>query len=285
MFKSKKYILIFLLPSLIGFSIFYIIPFIGGFVYSILNNAFEMKFIGFANYINVINNEMFRLAFKNTVLFTAISVPLLIAISFFLALLLQNEDKKFGFVRTGIVLPLTIPSVSVVFVWQLLFADKGYINHLTSFFGAGSTSWLSSNYLYWPIIILYIWRNCGYDMILFLAGFKTIPRELYEVSAIDGANWWTTAWHITFPLLFPSAFFILIISIINSFKIFKETYLLAGSYPPDSVYLMQHFMNNQFHNFDYEKLTSAAYLFALLIYFLVIVLFKSEEKFSKEVEL
>lgn len=283
MLFKKRTVLLFLLPSLIGFAVFYIIPFIGGMYYCFVKSAFNKSFIGLDNIIYVLRNEMFLLALKNTLIFSGVCVPLIVVISLLLALLLQSAGRLSAFFRGGLVLPLTIPVASVVLVWQLLFHKDGYVNHiLSTFFGVARLDWLESNLIRWPVTLMYIWRNCGYNMVIFLAGLLSIPPNLYEAAALDGAGRFITIRRIIFPLLFPSVFFVIIISIINSFKIFKEAYLIGGSYPPDSIYYIQHYINNQFNNMNYEKLTSAAYVFAFIVYLLVLVIFKVDNHLSRE---
>ena len=131
---------------------------------------------------------------------------------------------------------------------------------------------------------LYLWKNTGYNMVLFLAGLQNIPQEYYESSEIDGAGGWRKFIHITMVYLTPAAFFIFVISIINSFKVFRETYLISGAYPHDSIYMLQHYMNNMFASLDYQKLTSAAFIMAVFIYVLVLSLYKFERKISNAIE-
>lgn len=120
-------------------------------------------------------------------------------------------------------------------------------------------------------------------MIIFLGGLNTIPKSVYESAMLDGAGRWASFRKITMPMLFPTTFFVIIMSIINSFKIFKEAYLLGGAYPPETAYLLQHYMNNQFERLNYTRLTTAACLFALIIYGITLLLFRIEKRFVKGV--
>src|SRR5690606_13663667 len=126
-------------------------------------------------------------------------------------------------------------------------------------FGIEPVNWLRSGWSTGVVALVYVWKNCGYNMVLFLAGLGNIPKEYYEAAYIDGAGPFTCLIKITLPYMVPTSFFVLIISIINSFKVFREVYLLAGKYPYQDIYLLQHFMNNNFFNLSYQKLTTAAF--------------------------
>lgn len=272
----------FLFPGLAGFLVFYFLPFIGGIYFCLINNAFERKFIGVFNFVELLKSEIFILALKNTFIFTALCVPAIMAMSLLLAVLLRSQTRNMGLFGNAIVLPLAIPSASVILVWNILFENQGLVNHLLCLAGLKSVEWIDSDMLRWPVVLLYIWKNCGYCMILFMTGLSGIPDDIYEAASIDGAGWWRKLATITLPLVIPTIFFVLIISIINSFKIFKETWLMGGSAPPDGVYLVQHYINHQMSKMNYEKLTTAAYIFAALIYIMVFFLFKWENRAGKD---
>ncbi len=149
--------------------------------------------------------------------------------------------------------------------------------------GFRTIDWLGSDWARLVVVIVYLWKNTGYNMILFLAGLQNIPVEYYESAGIDGAGFFRKFTGITCVYLTPTAFFVMIMSIINSFKVFRETWMLAGDYPHDSIYMLQHYMNNMFASLDYQKLTSAAYLMALLIALLVFLVFSMERKIGKSI--
>jgi multiple sugar transport system permease protein len=169
--------------------------------------------------------------------------------------------------------PLVIPVASVVLVWQVLFDNNGALNSLLANFGIARVDWLKSDWARYVIMVLFLWKNIGYDMVLFMAALAAVPTEQMESADLDGANAFQKFRHIIWPRLLPTTFFVLIMSIINSFKVFREVYLLAGAYPHDSIYTLQHFMNNMFSSLDYQKLTSAAFIMAAFIAGLVSLLF------------
>lgn len=283
MLKSKyenKTALIFLAPSLAGFLLFFLLPFFGGLYYSFIENPFTSKFVGINNYTSLLQNPVFRKAGLNTIAFTAISVPLNMMLSLILALALNKNLYFKNTLRTAFITPLVVPVASIVLVWQVIFDMRGSLNMIFTGLGYGAVDWMKTDCARLVVVIVYLWKNIGYNMVLFLAGLQNIPAEYYESADIDGAGALKKFFRITLIYLTPAAFFIFIISIINSFKVFRETYLISGSYPHDSIYMLQHYMNNMFGNLDYQKLTSAAFIMSLYIYALVLVLYKSENRIN-----
>ncbi|MFL0166282.1 carbohydrate ABC transporter permease [Candidatus Clostridium helianthi] len=283
-FKSKdaKLAILFLAPSIIGFSIFYAVPFIGGFYYSIVSSPINGEFVGLKNYIDLIKNPSFIKAVTNTALFTCLSVPLNIVLSLLLALILSNKAIIGREIfRTLFITPLVVPVASVVLVWQSLFDINGALNGVITLFGYAPVDWMESDLARIVIVIVYLWKNIGYSMVLFLAGLQNIPAEYYEAAKIDGATPFKQFTGITLVYLTPTTFFVFIMSIINSFKVFRETYLISGDHPNSSIYMLQHYMNNMFVQLDYEKLTSAAFIMAFFIVFIVFILFFIERKINK----
>ena len=158
------------------------------------------------------------------------------------------------------------------------------MNEFIALFGADKIDWLKSDYCLLVIVLLFLWKNLGYNMILFMAALNNIPREMLEAAEVEGASGWYQLIHIKLRFLSPTVLFVTILSIINSFKVFREIYLLTGDYPYTGLYMMQHFMNNMFNNLDYQKLSAAAVLLALVIIVLIAILFAVENYFGKDVE-
>ncbi len=279
-----KVALLFLAPSLIGFAMFYLIPFAMGIYESFTDNAIGGKFVGFDNYKELLASGSFRKAASNTLLFTGISVPLLIAVSLLLALLLNRPLFLRNWLRTAFILPLVVPVASIVMIWQIFFDWSGTLNAWLHHFGMARVDWLQSDGSMGVLVVMYVWKNIGYNMILFLAVLQTIPQDYYETARIEGAGRARQLFHITLVYLTPTMFFVLLISIINSFKVFRETYLLAGDYPYDRIYMMQHFMNNMFFSLDIQKLTAAATLMVGCIVIVVTGLLRVERRFREFIE-
>lgn len=271
--------ILFILPSISGFLLFYMIPFVISLAYCFTDS--RKSFVGFKNFIDLFNNSAFILASTNTLKFNLASVPLIMIISFLFALLLNRKLKGVIYFRTFFIIPLVIPIASVILVWNIIFSPNGVLNNTLISLGIDPVNWLRSGWSVCVVALVYVWKNCGYNVVLFLAGLGNIPEDYYETARIDGANAFTCLIKITLPHMVPTSFFVFIISIINSFKVFREVYLLAGKYPYKDIYLLQHFMNNNFFNLSYQKLTTAAFLMILFICGIVFALFKTESRFGQ----
>ncbi|HEX7755262.1 MAG TPA: sugar ABC transporter permease [Niabella sp.] len=272
---------LFLGPSLVGFAFFYLLPFVAGFYYSLVDSPSNGTFVGIHNYAALLKNPSFLLALSNTAKFTVICVPLNMALSLGAALLLNRKIRGRNLFRTIFITPLVIPVASVVLVWQSFFDLNGVLNSLIHALGYQPVDWLKTDWSRVVILVVYLWKNIGYCMILFLAGLQDIPVEYYEAARMDGAGRFQEFFRITLVYLTPTTFFVFVISIINSFKVFRETYLIAGDYPQNNIYMLQHYMNNMFLALDYQKLTSAAFIMAAFIVAVVFLLFRVERKISK----
>lgn len=276
--KNIKTAAIFLLPSIIGFFTFYIIPFVLIIKYSLMNNVIDKKFVWFSNFASLLKNPSFRRAVFNTFIFTSISVPVLIIFSLGIAILLNQNLYFRNIFRMFLMLPLVIPVASVVMIWQILVDQRGYLNKIIINLGYFPVDWMNSKYALIVVIVIFLWKNAGYNMILFIAALQNIPKEYYEYASIEGASSVKKFINITIVYIAPTLFFVFIISIINSFKIFREVYLISGEYPHESIYTLQHYMNNVFMSLDYQKLSSSAIVMALALCILIFLLFKLEEK-------
>ncbi|MDE6775488.1 MAG: sugar ABC transporter permease [Ruminococcus sp.] len=273
-----------ILPSLIGVLIFFLIPFGIVVYYSTINNPITRQFVGLENYKKLFQNSALKLAASNTALFSLIAVPLAIILSLWLAMLLERNIPAKSFIRTLFLSPLMVPTASVVLVWQVLFHNHGTVNQFIEMFGLKGIDWLQSDYGQVVIILMFLWKNLGYNMILFMSALAGIPKDLIEVAELEGAGKLYQLIHIKLRYLSPTMLFVFILSLINSFKIFREVYLLTDDHPYDSMYMLQHFMNNTFNNLDYQKLSSAAVLFSLVMIVVIAVLLVLENIFGKDVE-
>lgn len=271
-------------PSLIGVLIFFIIPFAIVVYYSLISNPITKEFVGLDNYSRLFENVAFKRAAKNSVFFSVTAVPLSVVLSLGLAVLLERNIPAKSVMRTFFLSPLMVPTASVVLVWQVLFHNHGTINQIIENFGGNGVDWLSSKYGQLVIIMMFLWKNLGYNMILFMSALSGIPKDIIEVADLEGAGAWYKFIHIKLRYLSPTILFVLILSLINSFKIFREVYLLTGNYPYDKLYMLQHFMNNTFNSLDYQKLSSAAVLFALIMIVVIAILLTAEHFFGKDVE-
>lgn len=274
----------FLGPSFLGVALFFIIPFGVVVYYSMIQGPMNDSFVGLQHYQAVLQNNAFKMAVKNTVVFTGIAVPLAVVGSLMLALLLECRIPLKSQFRTFFLSPMVVPIASVILVWQVLFHYNGVVNEFLLHFGGDKIDWLKSDYCKVVIVVLFLWKNLGYFMILFMAALNNIPKTLLEVADVEGASAAHKFFKIKLRYLSPTVLFVTILSVINAFKIFREIYLLTGDYPYTGLYMMQHFMNNMFRDLDYQRLSAAAVVLALAMIVLIAVLFAVENWFGKDVE-
>ncbi|KHL95697.1 sugar ABC transporter permease [Paenibacillus sp. IHB B 3415] len=282
--KDSSIAWLFLAPSVAGFALFYLIPFGMGVFYSFMDRMVGGHYVGLHNYRELIAGDSFRKAASGTFYFSLVSVPLLIVLSLGLALLLNRSLYFQKWLRTAYVLPLVVPVASIILVWQILFDWNGALNAWMSGFGWARVDWMKTEAARNVIITMYVWKNIGYNVILFLAGLQQIPRDYYETAQIEGAGRLRQFRSITLVYLTSTMFFVVIMSIINSFKVFRETYLIAGPYPHDSIYMLQHFMNNMFLSLDLPKMTAASTLMVGGILIIVLGLFAMERRYRRYME-
>ncbi len=259
----KKYLLkcrLLLIPSILGVALFYVLPYMRVIYYSLIENQFSRKFVGLQNYEKVLRNEYFRLAMKNSVLLIAIAVPVLVVVAFLLSLLLLKMKGYWKLLRIAFIFPMLVPTASVVVVWRTLF-------------DAGESVW--------PVYLLFIYKNIGLLIILLSAAFSTLDGEVYEAARLDGAHGVTLHRKITLPLISPTLLFTVLIGVVYSFKVFRESYLYFGtSYPPDHSYTLQYYMNNHFFKLNYQNLASGAVITSFIVAVIVIVGVRLQKRFT-----
>ena len=277
--RSKRY-LVFFLPSWIGILIFFIVPLGVVIWYSLLDNPVNKVFVGLQNFITTISNEAFQIAVKNTILFSLQAVPLAVILSLGLAVLLDCKIAFRSQLRTCLLSPMMVPVASVMLVWRILFDYHGIWNEWFQ----TSVDWLKSNSGQFVILLLFLWKNLGYNMILFLASLSSIPKDAVEVAVLEGASSLRLFFKIKLRYLSPALFFVTLMSFVNSFKVFREVYIMTGDYPYESLYLLQHFINNTFRTLDYQKMSAAAVLISIAMIIIIGVLFLAENWFGKDVE-
>ena len=273
MYTKKRYVLPFLLPGLIGILLFYVVPFFWGTWYSVTDGSYKNSFVGLQNYINVWNNQMFQLGLKNTMELSFICAPLLWVLSFVLSVLLNRIKPAGAFFRSSVLLPYLMPSSAVLIIWLLWFDFGGPVNRLLTALGFSRNMWLEGSLLRWPIVLMFLWKNLGFCVVIFVAALQSIPDALYEYASLEGAGFWRQAFQVTLPLVIPSAFLVFILAWINAFKIFKEVYFIGGAYPDEAVYTLQNYMNNMYSKLNYQNVTTAAYSFAVIVFALFGILF------------
>lgn len=275
---------LFIAPSFLGVSVFFLIPFLVVLFYSMVDNPINNNFVGLQNFKLVLENAAFQTAVRNTVRFSVIAVPLAVVLSLALAIVLEAQIPFRSQFRTFFLSPMMVPVASVVLIWQVLFHYNGVVNDVLAVFGADKIDWFKSEYATVVIVVLFLWKNLGYNMILFMAALANVPRDVLEVAKLESATSVQTFFYIKIRYLSSTILFVTIMSLINSFKIFREIYLLTTDYPYDTIYMLQHYMNNKFRNLDYQALSAAAILMSMVMIVIIGILFIVENHFGKDVE-
>ncbi|ADL34341.1 ABC transporter permease protein [Butyrivibrio proteoclasticus B316] len=282
--KKKLISWLFLLPSLLGVMLFFVAPFIVVIYYSLINNPIQKEFVGFQNYVNVWNNAAFKQAGSNTFIFSLMAVPLAVLLSLFLAAVMESRIPFKSYFRTFFLSPLMVPTASVVLIWQVMFHQNGIVNNFLNVFGQDKIDWLKSDKAYIVIVALFLWKNLGYNMILFMSALASIPKDLLEVAALENANKLQVFWIVKVRYMSSTILFVAIMSLISSFKVFREVYLMTGDYPYQTLYMLQHFMNNTFASLDYQKLSAAAIIMFIVVTVLVYAMYAVENWFGRDLE-
>ncbi|WP_319559595.1 sugar ABC transporter permease [Marispirochaeta sp.] len=271
--KDATAALFFLLPNLIGFLMFMVGPALASFFISFSNWTLlgPPTYAGFQNYIDMVHDPVFWKTLGNTAYYVFIKVPINIVLSLVLATMLNRRIRGRNILRTLFFLPMVASSVSVALIWQPLFDPTvGYVNKIISYAGLGPYPWILSPIWAMPSVMLVaIWKELGYYMVIFLAGLQGIPSTYYEAARIDGANGFHEFIHITVPLVSPTTFFVMVISIIGSFQIFDLTTVLTQGGPANATNtLVMYIYQAGFKFFRMGYASSIAYvLFAVVLIF------------------
>ncbi|KAF1296210.1 sugar ABC transporter permease [Enterococcus sp. JM4C] len=263
--------LTFILPSLMGVSLFFLFPYLNVLIQSFMS-PMENEGVSLRNYQQVIDNQAFRLAASNTIKFVGVCLPILLSLSLVFALMLRRSSRVTHWLKTGFLFPMVIPVASIAFFWRLVFEKQGLLNLLVSTIGLTPMDWMNTKEAFWLLVFTYVWKNLGYNLILWLAGLSGISESIYEAAQVDGANQWMIFWRITVPNLLPTFFITTVLSTLNTFKIFREAYLVAGEYPHQSMYLIQHVFNNWFREMDISKMAAGSVLNTGVIMGLILLL-------------
>ena len=255
---------LFLLPSLAGTAVFVLLPYVD----VVRRSFFEAaggRFVAMQNDVTVVGNSAFRLASFNTLRFLVICVPLLVLVSLFCSMLIAGLKEEGTVFKTSLLVPLAIPVASIVLLWKLFFHPQGMVNQITALFGMAGIDWINGDTAFGVLVFTYVWKNLGYDVVLWVAGLAAISDELYEAARVDGAGILARFLYVTLPGLSKTAFLVVSLSVFNSFKVFREAYLIAGEYPHESIYMLQHLFNHWFVTLDIQKMSAASVLLLLVV--------------------
>lgn len=266
MIKQRKEALL-LMPGLLGVLAFYVLPMWGVGRYSLSFSAFDNTFVGLHNYAQVLRNPYYQLALINTFRFSLVSIPALLVLALILAHLVQGRHR---FLQATLLLPGFIPSAAVVGIW--LSFSTAFYSFLTVPEGQLQEA---------AILSLFLWKNIGVFTLIMLSALKNVPAEVTEAACVDGASALRQVLSIRLPLMLPHIMFAAIYALVCSLKIFRESYLMFGSYPEKNVYFIQHYMNNHFSKLDYHTLSSSSILFFLPLLLIFGVMLWMERKLTQ----
>lgn len=259
----------FIVPGFIGVMIFIVLPLADVFISSFRRGG-QGSFVGLTNYSVVLDNQAFGLAAGNSLLFELVGVPLLIVVSLVVAI--EVYEMKGNIVKFAFLIPLAIPSNSLAVVWKILFAENGIVNGLITKLGGTPISFFDGRAVFRLFVGTFVFKNIGYNMLIWLAGLSAIPTEIYEAAKVDGAGRFTRILRITLPNMKRSFFIVAMLSVVNSLKIFREQYLMAGGYPDTAIYQLQHVFNNWFEKLELGKLTAGAVMTAGVFFGVILVI-------------
>jgi multiple sugar transport system permease protein len=264
----------FLAPALISIGVFFVLPVLAALVLSFtdfdiyaLGDFRNARWIGLRNYARLLGDPLFWKALGNTTYFLLVGGPLTIALALAAAMLLNSRLVRWkGLFRTAFFAPVVTTLVAVAVVWRFIYHPRfGLLNYALSFLGIEPIDWLGDPVWAMPaLIVMAVWKNFGYSMVIFLAGLQTIPQDLYEAASIDGAGWWQKFVSITMPMLAPTTVFIGIITMIGYFQLFAEPYVMTQGGPLNrslSVVLLMYQQGFRWWNMGY----SAAIAFVLFL--------------------
>jgi ABC-type sugar transport system permease subunit len=274
----------FLLPNIVGFLTFVLIP-VGWSVwlsFTDWNGFMRPDFVGLTNYVEMFTNARFLDSFVNTLLYTFFSVPFTLLLALCFAILLNNDIRGKKLFRAAFFLPYISASVAVAAVWQLLFHPSlGPINAFLSSVGVENPpGWLTSVDWALPgVIIVSIWKHIGYFMVIFLAGLQGIPAVLYEAAEIDGVNRWQRFLHVTWPMLSPTVFFASVIAVIFSFKVFDLIYTLTEGGPGRATNVLAYTVYQEaFIRYEFGYASAISYFLFALIMVVTLIQFRGQKK-------
>jgi len=263
---------LFILPSFAHLLLFLLIPLIFSFLLSFRDwsrpSITDAPYIGLENYQFLLTDRRFWHAMLNSAYYTVLAVPLGMAISLGIALIMNQKLKGVAFFRTLFFMPVISSWVAVSIIWlTLLDPNAGIVNYVLSLVGIAPVNWLGNPATAMPaLVIIAIWKSAGFSMVIWLAGLQSIPGEFYEAAAIDGANRWQSFWRITLPLLAPTTFFLAITGVIGSFQVFAPVYVITRGGPLDSTDVaVYHIYRRAFNDFDFGYAAAQAWvLFAVI---------------------
>jgi multiple sugar transport system permease protein len=278
-----RWALAFLAPTLLGLAVLSAAPILATLAISLTkwDLLTAPTATGVDNYGALLSDDRFLKALRNTFFYTVVSVPVGLAIALGLALALNARVRGIAFIRTAYFLPVVTSTIAIALVWQWIYsADHGLLNEVLGIFGIPAQKWLSDPTLAMPsIIAMSIWQGLGVNVIIFLAGLQAIPADLLDAAGVDGAGSWARFRHVTAPLLTPSIFFTGVLSLIGSFQVFDQIFVLAKPRPTDATITVVYFIyENGFKFFKMGYASAASWILFLIVAFFTAIYFWSQKR-------
>jgi multiple sugar transport system permease protein len=283
--KDSTWALLLLLPNIIGFLAFTLFPVIASFLLSFTSwdMLSSIKWVGLSNYESLIKDETFIKVFWNTIYFAGVFVPVGIVCSLILAVALDQNISFKKFYRAAYFLPVVSSMVAVAVVWQFIYnPEYGLLNYFLSFFGIKGPNWLTSTVWAMPaVIITSVWKNVGFNMLIFLAGLQGISESYYEAAELDGARWHQKFFYVTVPLLSPTTFFVTVMSFISSFQVFDTVFLMTQGGPARSTSVIVHYLyENAFKYFNMGYASAMAYVLFFMVFIITLIQLWRQKKWG-----
>ena len=281
--SDGRWALLFLGPTLLGLAVLSAGPILATLALSLTDWDLltAPKFSGLDNYLQLLSDHRFQVALRNTFFYTIVSVPLGLVIALGLAMALNTKVRGIAFIRTAYFLPVVTSTIAIALVWQWIYsADSGLLNQVLGAFGIPAQKWLSNPTLAMPsIIAMSIWQGLGVNVIIFLAGLQAIPSDLLDAASVDGAGARARFRHVTLPLLTPTIFFTGVLSLIGSFQVFDQIFVLAKPKPTEATITVVYFIyENGFKFFKMGYASAASWILFLIVAAFTAIYFWSQSR-------
>jgi multiple sugar transport system permease protein len=280
---ERRWALLFLAPTVIGLAVLSAGPIIATLGISLTkwDLLTAPQVVGLDNYATLLSDDRFLKALRNTFFYTAVSVPIGLTIALGLAIALNQSFRGIAFIRAAYFLPVVTSTIAVSLVWQWIYAkDGGLLNETIGLVGIPAQRWLTDPTLAMPAIVaMSIWQGLGVNIIIFLAGLQAIPSELVDAASVDGAGRWARFRHVVLPLLTPTIFFTGILSLIASFQVFDQIFVLQKPRPTEATITVVYFIyENGFKFFKMGYASAGSWVLFLIVGLFTYIYFRSQDR-------
>lgn len=276
--KFSLFGLFLVLPSFLGLTIFYLLPFFGSLYYTFTQGVAEPHFVGLANFRDLAVNPMFRQAVRNTIVFLAVGVFMLLGVAMMVSVIAAK--RPFRWQRWALLLPMAVPAASLALGWQSLWGAGGTVGQLLRM---PETDFLEGFLAFPLLVLLYILKNVGYLSVIFISAIQAQPPECRESYRLESSSEAGYVFRILLPMISPTLLFAVVVAVMNYFLLFRDIYTLYGDNPPRQIYMLQHFMNSNFYHLNYQRLSTAAFLTILVLTVLISITMLLQRRATRHV--